>query len=239
MAGRKRSVSDCSSSPSSSSDSSSGYKQLARHREGYYPALADEYLFLAPVEDNEGKVTGLLCSLCIKHKTDQRNHAGTWTTKPCTCIRKDVIARHSKSAMHREAIEKEMLYRQSSRDGGITRAFDRQVTAQRRAVVGAMKIIYWLAKEEVAHTTKYESLLDLAISLGCNYLKELHVGENANYCSRQIVGEFLQTLSAQIEDNILRDLASSKYFAIMTDESTDISVLKQLVLVVRYVLPTR
>lgn len=84
---------------------------------------------------------------------------------------------------------------------------------------------------------KYESLLDLAISLGCNYLNELHVGEDANYRSRQIVGEFLQILSAQIEDNVLQDLASSRYFAIMTDESTDISVLKQLVLVVRYVLP--
>ena len=35
--------------------------------------------FLVPVEDsdNEGKVTGVLCSLCMKHKTDQRNHAGT------------------------------------------------------------------------------------------------------------------------------------------------------------------
>lgn len=49
------------------------------------------------------------------------------------------------------------------------------MTAQRNAVVGSMKVIYWLAKEEVAHTTKYESLLDLAISLGCNYLKDLHV----------------------------------------------------------------
>ena len=42
-------------------------------------------------------------------------------------------------------------------------------------MVSVMKVMYWLAnyKEEVAHTTKYESLLDLAISLGCTYLKEL------------------------------------------------------------------
>ena len=51
---------------------------------------------------------------------------------------------------------------------------------QRNAVVGAMKIIYWLAKE-VAHTTKYESLLDLAIDLRCNYLKELHATGNATH----------------------------------------------------------
>ena len=87
----------------------------------------------------------------------------------------------------------------------------------------------------MAHTTKYESLLDLAIDLGCNYLKELHVAGNATYRSRQVVGEFLQSISRQ---NTLQQLASSTYFSIMTDESTDISVLKQLVLVVSYLLPT-
>ena len=75
-----------------------------------------------------------------------------------------------------------------------------------------MKIIYWLAKEEVTHTTKYDSLLDLAISLGCNYLKELHVSDNAHYRSRQIVREFLQTLALQIEKDSLQELASSPYF---------------------------
>ena len=151
MAGRKRACVDdsnstSSSSSSSSSGSSSGCKRQAGHREGYYPALVETYPFLVPIEDrgHEGKVVGVLCSLCGKHKTDQRNHAGTWTSKPCLCIRKDVINRHSKSAMHREAIEKESLHRQSNRDGGITRAFEHQVTTQRMAVVAAMKVIYWL-----------------------------------------------------------------------------------------------
>ena len=73
------------------------------------------------------------------------------------------------------------------------------------------------------------------MSLGCDYLKARHVGENGNYHSRQIVGELLQILSAQIEDNVLQDLASSSYFAIMTDKCIDNSVLNQLVQVVRYV----
>ena len=104
-------------------------------------------------------------------------------------------------------------------------------------MVGAMIIMYWLVKE-VAHTTKYESLLDLAIDLGCNYLKELHIAGIATYRSRQIVGEFLQSISRQVEEDTLQQLASSTYFSIMTDESTDISVLKQLVLVICYLLPT-
>ena len=71
----------------------------------------------------------------------------------------------------------------------------------------------------MAHTTKYESLMDLAISLGYNYLKELHVADNATYHCRQIVGEFLQTVSVQVEGDSLQKLASSTYFSLMTDES--------------------
>ena len=48
--------------------------------------------------------------------------------------------------MHREAVENEMLFKQSRHDGGIVRAFEKQITMQRNAVVGAMKIIYWLVK---------------------------------------------------------------------------------------------
>ena len=152
MARRKRALSDVSASLSSSSDSSLCYNRLAQHRKGYYSVLADEYPFLTLVKDNEGKVIGLVCLWCMKHKTD---HAGTWTIEPCTCIHEDVIAQHSYSAMHCEAIEKETLCRQSwwwNRTGlwltGMT---------QRRAVVVAIKMIYWLAKEEVAHTTKWVS----------------------------------------------------------------------------------
>ena len=108
-----------SSSESSSSGPSSGSKRQAGLRQGYYSALAEEFPFLLPVEDRDseerGKVVGVLCSLCMKHKADQRNHAGMWTSKPCSCIRQDMIDRHSKSAMHREAVEKEALLKQSPR----------------------------------------------------------------------------------------------------------------------------
>ena len=42
--------------------------------------------------------------------------------------------------------------------------------SQRRALIGTLKIVYWLAKEEVAIFTKYESLLCLVQSLGCTYI---------------------------------------------------------------------
>lgn len=96
-------------------------------------------------------------------------------------------------------------------------------------------MVYWLAKEEVAHTTKFASLMQLSINLGADYLRELRLGGNACYTSEQIINELLRCLSTVIEDNVLTALKGSEFYALMTDESTDISVLKQLVLVARYV----
>ena len=76
----------------------------------------------------------------------------------------------------------------------IRQAFSSRVTLQRKALIGALNLIYWLAKQEVAHTTKFNSLKDLAIQLGCDYLRELSLGRNAQYSSEQIISELLQCL---------------------------------------------
>lgn len=106
---------------------------------------------------------------------------------------------------------------------------------QRKALVGALKMVYWLAKEEVTYTTKFTSLMQLSISLGVDYLRALHLGGNAHYTSDQVIAEFLHCLSAVIEEDMLTSLRQSAYYTLMTDESTDIAVLKLLVLVARYI----
>lgn len=74
--------------------------------------------------------------------------------------------------------------------------------------------------------------MQLSINLGTDYLRELRVG---SYTSEQIIGELLQCLSQVIEETILSSMRDSAFYALVTDESTDISVLKQLVLLGSYV----
>ena len=50
--------------------------------------------------------------------------------------------------------------------------------------------------------------------------------------------ELLQCLSSVIGEQILNDVRASDSFALMTDESTDIAILKQLVLLARYITET-
>ena len=228
MAGRKR--------PSSASTSA---VTVSKHRVGYNASWTTDYPWHLPVYDvdgseGEGTVIGVLCSLCKQHNTKQRNNAGTWTEKPCALLRRDMLQRHKESKMHQEAEMIEAARLESQRDGGIRQAFSARVIVQRKALIGALKLMYWLAKEEVAHTTKFNSLKDLVILLDCDYLRELCLGKNAQYTSEQIISEFLQCLGLVIEEKIILEMQSSDFFALMTGESTDIAVLKQLVLVGRY-----
>ncbi len=119
--------------------------------------------------------------------------------------------------------------------GGIREAVQGQVVLQ--IIAGAMKCLYWLCKQEIAHTTNYEQLLSLSLakSLGCNYLSALNAGGNAHYTSERIVQELVGILAQQIEDTQLAALTRSLFYGWMIYESTDISVTKQLVLYGRYV----
>ena len=89
-------------------------------------------------------------------------------------------------------------------------------------------------KNEIAHTTKYVPLLELARSLGCTYFDNLCVGRNATYTSERIIQEFILQMASQIEKDVLEQLISSPYISLMCDETNDISVLKQIVIYGKY-----
>ena len=222
----------------SNTDSGAKRQRSSSHRAGFDPSWSSAYPWLVPLEQ-DSTVIGLRCWWCTQHSVErQRNRSGVWTELPCTSLRKDCIERHARSETHIRCAESELMREQALRDGGLQMAFQQQVIAQRKAVIGALKVVYWLAKEEIAYTTKYESLLSLAQSLGCTYLSDLHCGRNASYTSRQVIGEFLQCLGKVIEKDNIGMLRASPYFSLMIDESTDVAVLKQLVVVARCTLPS-
>ena len=178
----------------------------------------------------------MYCKLCHKFNTRNRqNQSVVWNKEPCVTIRKDMLSRHEGSVMHREALEQERACKMVRARGGIKEALDKQVTLQRQALIAAMKCLYWLCKQEIAHTTNYEPLLSLVKNLGCTHLSALNVGGNAHYTSERIIQELVITLAQQIEDSQLHALRTSPFYGLMIDESTDVSITKQLVLYGRYI----
>ena len=112
----------------------------------------------------------------------------------------------------------------------------RTITLQQQAVCGTLKSLYWLSKQEIAHHTKFGSLIELEKSLGCLYLNELEVGRNACYTSYRMIDDFLAVLSDCVERDILLWIKESPAVSILCDELTDTSNLKQLVVFVRFLV---
>ena len=91
-------------------------------------------------------------------------------------------------------------------------------------------------KEEVAHQTKFTSILELAKSIGCPYLSELDVSKGAKYTSHMMIDDFLSVLSDSVEATVLGDVHKSPCVGILCDESTDVANIKQLVVFVKYLV---
>ena len=200
-----------------------------RRKGGVSPSWLKEFPWLRSVRGKNGKA-GMRCHLCTKHSIVPRSGSTSWTSDPCFSVRKDKVVKHAKSQMHKQA---EVMELQA---GGIPRAFDEAYALEMKAAIGCCKCIYWLCKQEVSHTTTYPHLLSLAENLGCDYFKALNLGQNGKYTSPQIVTEFLDIINGVVEEEVLSDMKGSSSYSVMADESTDVSVLKQLVLYGRAVV---
>lgn len=62
----------------------------------------------------------------------------------------------------------------AEKNGGISQSFKKQVNLERMAFLAALRGMYWLTKNQVAHTTKFASLLGMMQGLGLSYLTHLN-----------------------------------------------------------------
>lgn len=115
----------------------------------------------------------------------------------------------------------------------------KQITANRAAVQAGMQIVYWLVESEVALFTKFESLKELCIDLDAEVLRDLEKGKNSKYSSNRIIDEWLHVIASIIREDVKEDLRKCLNMGLMCDESTDVSVTKQLIVFARVVISNR
>ena len=151
---------------------------------------------------------------------NSRNKTGVWSSEPCKQLRKDKVVQRAQSEMHATAVERERLAIAFTSDGGIVQAFQTTVSLQKKAISGSIRILYWLAKEEIAHFTKFDSLRKLCLDLGCDYFRELNMSGNAKYNSHRMIEEWLTILSNITEEDLLKQIQLSPAIGLMCDEST-------------------
>lgn len=187
------------------------------------------------IKDTGGK--GMLCSLCRKHsRRPKKSVTGrcAWVDVPCVTLTRNTLSKHELSEAHCDAVKLETQLCLSKKDGGIAGAFSAVQSSERRAMIGAFKCMYWLCAEQIAHTTNFTSLIALAKSLGATYLNDLCIGKNAQYTSERFIQEVVTCLGDVLSDGIFEEVRASPFFSLMTDETTDVAVVKEVVIYVRY-----
>ena len=178
---------------------------------------------------------GMFCLLCQKYNKVPRSGNAFWTNTPCTLIRSQSVQRHAKSSMHSEASQQEIERQLADIDGGVAGAFQRTWEAEEKAICAAISCVYFLAREEIPHMTKYKPLLELVSHLGMPYLDTLHKGENATSTSHRIIDEFLSILGESVRTDVVTKIRMSPCFSIICDETTDLSTTKQLIIYIKAV----
>ena len=71
------------------------------------------------------------------------------------------------------------------------------------------------ARNVLQHTTKFASLVDLAINLRCGHIKELRRCGNASYRSEQFI---IFSISECTKQDILTEMRKSSTISIMADD---------------------
>ena len=85
----------------------------------YRRVLERDFPWLVAVE-SDGSVTGMMCKLRKRHKTN--NQSTVWSSTPCTYFC-DSLGCHKKCSQHLEAVKLETHHLAAERSGGIRQAF--------------------------------------------------------------------------------------------------------------------
>lgn len=142
----------------------------------------------------------------------------------------DTLTKHEISVDHKHAVEARSLNE--------SEAWRKSVTAScakaEESVISAMKIIYLQAKEDLP-TKKFSVLKDLCMELGCSTLAGLNVNSNINYESYDSVRDMEAAMALLIQEEIIERIKSAKWFSLMIDECTDVSIEQSLIIYVKFV----
>ena len=86
------------------------------------------------------------------------------------------------------------------------------LTVDENVFCDALRCIYFLCKNEIAHTTNFSGLKALCIQQGNKTLPLLRTSGNTNYESEQIMGEMVEAIIGwTLEEQILCEVKNSPF----------------------------
>ena len=168
----------------------------------------------------------MFCSLCCNYDIKQNNGQKTWNAIANVRCRTQTVIDHFKmeTSMHQEAVRASVQQK--------TSYFDleekKKVTALKNDVYyKVLCSFYWVAKEQMP-SSKIASLLTLLEKMGVREMKYFETR------SEPILRKMLLLIARTIIQDLVNNIRKSNFYALLTDEVTDISNICQLVSFVKF-----
>jgi len=193
------------------------------------------------------------CKAYYSERTFPRGSDGTFITKPFTNFSKatgvlpkhNKLLKHEQSEGHRKAKGLIACSDQSQRNGSVLEQMYVASESEREEnfsrLADYMKATYWLVKEEIPHTTKYTSLVNLCCELDGSRRMDMWRSiqpENATYNSHNTCAEFLtaikEYMTMSLKDRVKPINMAVSYISVMADEATDLCRRTVLSVCLRY-----
>lgn len=105
-------------------------------------------------------------------------------------------------------------------------------SATDEGIEAAMVNVFWMAVEDIP-IKKYSSVCQFLKVQESRKIEKLGKAKNATYTSRSSGEDFQACVAESIRSDIVQRIKSAEMFSILTDESTDISICKQMVVYIR------
>ena len=178
----------------------------SKHREsGFDKQWLVDFPWVEPCNSPDGG--GIFCKVCRKYSrrpTIVPVGCAVWVDIPCITLTRQSLRNHASSASHKDTLFLESQLCLSNTDEGISGAFSAVQSAEHKAMIGAMKCMYLICKQEIPHTTYLSSLLELAKNFGATYLNDICLSKNAHYTSERFMQEAVCILGGVITCNLFK-----------------------------------
>ena len=197
---------------------------------------------------------GALCISCSAYYSSRPLPKGTkgvfinipftkWTKSTGSDPKNNKLLKHDLSGIHKTAIACDDEGKRISRHHtSVYGMVHKQSLEQQRINLERMSdfvdVAYYLFKQEIPHTTNYDSLLNLVARLDNSHGIEqfmMSSPENATYQSHNTATELLSASAKWLQEKLLSAVRSSPAIALMADESTDIRVRNEMSICCRYI----
>ena len=183
------------------------------------------------------KEDGVYCQFCSHANLEVRSRSSVFVTKPYVGNRPDKLGRHAACFSHLQSqFDFQEWQNRVATQSTVVQMIERNdlLTVDEQSFCDALRCMYWLNKNEIAHTTNFSELKELCVLLGNETLPSLQKSGNTSYESEQIKQEMVEAIGSTLEEKMLIEVRDSPFYSIVLDESTDISVKKQLGICVHY-----